>query len=265
MRKVWLCLGALAAGLAVGIGLNTTLRKGREAAPPAREDAGPQRARETGLRGFVMGRMPEGNVRGAESYLEERMRQREEVRSPFRSLALLGAAIEDLPVEALMRLLEDRRLTTMDEVTRAFSRLAEADPKWAMEVKRKTWFATIEQMDAASKAVYAVWVRRDAAGALEWTYALHSSGARQASALQLTEKWLEVDPGAVAQHFDRLEHARGFGHFSAGFENQLMRAWAREDEKAAERWVEGLEEGGKKERLMKALEEERPEKPGRPE
>jgi hypothetical protein len=182
----------------------------------------------------------------------ERKRLREKVRSPFRTSAVIGTAIEDMSQEQLMELLEKRLFSSTEEFVRVFAKLAETDPVQAMEIRSKTQLSVAE-LDQSIKAVFAVWVRRDAGTALQWCFHLPSSGSRQARSLFLTEEWLKFDPQGVALNFDRLEHARGFGQFAAGFEDQLMKAWVAQDLSAAEKWLASLPPGDKRDRLQAAF------------
>lgn len=258
MKRYLLPVVAMAVGLTGGLVLLKLTRGGETVKPVGKTEMQvvPKGRSQAGtFRAFVEGRIPGPEGPRVAWYPEERRRQREEIKSPFRTSAVLGQAIEDLSADEMVEMLKNRAFPSVEEMSRVFARLAEIDPIWAMEVRRETR-QSVQEMDESIKAVYGVWVRKDVAKALDWSYNLPSSGERQANSLFLTQKWLEVDPHGVAENFDKLQHARGFGSFSAGFENQLMRAWLGKDEEAAAAWVEGLPEGEKKVKLRNALEEE---------
>ena len=214
-----------------------------------------RRNESSNLTSFIKGRIPEPAGPRATWFAGERLRLNREMKSPFRSSAVLGQVIEDLSKDELVAMLENRTFSSVEEMVRVFARLAEIDPVWAMEVRQNTR-QSIQEMDESIKAIFSVWVRSNASQALDWSYHLPSSGSRQANSLFLTEEWLKVDPRAVAENFDRLQHARGYGHFADGFEDQLMKAWVSKDADEAERWLNQLPSGDKKDHLTKAFEKE---------
>jgi hypothetical protein len=254
MKRFLIPTGAILAGLAAGV-LGSNFLPHREA--PVRQKATviapPVSTRKTTeLRSFIGERL--GRVEGErpEWYQSERKRLRQSTSSPYRCASVLDQAIEDLSGDQLSEMLKHDPFDSSEEIVRAFSRLAETDPIWAMGVLKQTPFRTIPHMNEAITAVFAVWAKSNPNQALDWCYNYPPNGGRQQFSLTLTDEWLKLDPAAVAKSYDRLENARGYGSFSAGFPDKLMRAWVAKDPTAAGEWVESLAAGQKKNELQQA-------------
>ncbi|HEY8962534.1 MAG TPA: hypothetical protein VIM57_10045 [Luteolibacter sp.] len=255
MKRFLIPTGAILAGLAAGV-LGSNLLPHEENTSQKRKTtpvASPVPTRRTSeLRALIGERL--GRVEGErpEWYRSERKRLRQSTASPYRCASVLDQAIEDLSADQLADMLKHEPFDSSEEIIRAFSRLAETDPVWALEVLSQTPFRTIPPMNDAITAVFTVWAKSNPNQALDWCYNRPPNGMRQQSSLELTDAWLKVDPAAVAKNYDRLENARGPGVFSAGFPDKLMRAWVAKDPAAAGEWVESLAAGKKKTELQQA-------------
>ncbi|BCU77206.1 hypothetical protein [Luteolibacter sp. LG18] len=252
MKRFLIPIAAILAGLAAGF-TGARFLPGRELpAPPQAASPPPAPVRKTAaLRSFIEERMGQPEGERPAWYQSERVRLRQSTGSPYRCSSVLDQAIEDLSGDQLVEMLTRKGFPSVEETVRAFTRLAEIDPVWAMDVRAKTPLG-LQQMNEAIIAVLAVWVRTNAPQALDWCYNIPDSGNRQQHSLELTNEWLKVDPAAVARNYDRLENARGPGSFSAGFPDKLMRAWIAKDADAAGAWVAALAPGAKKEQLQQA-------------
>jgi len=255
MKQVLIPIGAILAGLVAGV-LGSNFLPHEEGASPQRKTtpvAFPSPPRKTAeLRSFIGERL--GRVEGErpEWYRSERKRLRQSTSSPYRCASVLDQAIEDLSADQLADMLKHDPFDSSEEIVRAFSRLAETDPIWAMGVLKQTPFRTIPHMNEAITAVFAVWAKSNPNQALDWCYNYPPNGGRQQFSLTLTDEWLKLDPAAVAKNYDRLENARGPGVFSAGFPDKLMRAWVAKDQAASGEWVASLAAGKKKDELQQA-------------
>lgn len=255
MKRFFIPISAILAGLAVGL-LGSNLLPRAENTSPQRKTkpvASPAPTRRTAeLRALIGERL--GRVEGErpEWYRSERKRLRQSTSSPYRCASVLDQAIEDLSADQLADMLKHEAFGSVEEIARAFSRLAEIDPVWAIDVLKQTPFPTIPQLNEAITAVFTVWAKSNPNQALDWCYNYPPNGMRQQSSLELTDAWLKLDPAAVAKNYDRLKDARGCGWFSAGFPDKLMRAWVAKDPAAAGEWAESLAAGQKKIELQQA-------------
>lgn len=255
MKRFLIPIGAILAGLVAGV-LGSNLLPHEEGTSTQRKTtpvASPAPTRKTAeLRSFIGERL--GRVEGERPdwYRAERKRLRQSTSSPYRCGSVLDQAIEDLSGDQLADMLKHEAFDSVEEIARAFSRLAEIDPVWAMEILKQTPFATIPYMNEAINAVFGVWAKSNPNQALDWCYNYPPNGGRQQFSLTLTDEWLKLDPAAVAKNYDRLHEARGPGVFSAGFPDKLMRAWVAKDPAAAGEWVESLAAGQKKTELQQA-------------
>lgn len=254
MKRFLIPIGAILAGLAAGV-LGSNLLPHEDTSTPRKATpvASPAPIRKTTeLRALIGERL--GRVEGErpEWYRSERKRLRQSTSSPYRCASVLDQAIEDLSPDQIADMLKREAFGSVEEIGRAFSRLAEADPVWAMDVLKQTPFPTIPQMDEAITSVFTVWAKSNPNQALDWCYHYPPNGGRQQFSLTLTDEWLKLDPASVAKNYDRLKEARGPGVFSAGFPDKLMRAWVAKDPAAAGEWVESLAAGQKKTELQEA-------------
>lgn len=246
-------LGAVLLGLAVGIPVAYRIPvPTAQSETEAQASLSPQERRGgLSLQAAAESRDPLAAIKTARDFTAHRREAAGRTGSPYRAIPSSAAAVDQLPIQEIIALLEAGELRGFDEIGAAFGRWLEADPLAAYTNIQRLPLADDDRRMARS-LIFSHWAKKQPEQMLGMLEKLPGSERKDMEARDFMAAWQKEDPSQAMQFLDRLAAIGVRGKDAARIREDLLAAWIEKDREAAERWLEDLPPGDAKSALEEA-------------